>query len=370
MAEIKHPRHEEALSGVKAIKACLLSEAEAHRKKKPQELATKKMQAVTEERCELEPVTAADDFKIDYRAAAMDALNRVQQELVTKEIEQKVKLEVENEKTQERLNAFEASEVEETKAPSSLNVISGKTFGMVPQGSKIQSIILVAGHQVIRNLSEQLELTSMHLDTYADYLRLVAPRSESRAVRALLTTGDPRIKKLHGRCVEVYGPYQRMLNSYQIGQIYLGKEVLKVRGIGHDAMIEQDAVHIAYEADVTAHLLDTNGKKIGVTGLMDTGAVVSVMPIKTLERMGFAREDLFPTNLRLAAANQGAVYVAGRTPITVLHRGGRVLWMSFLVVESLDVSDQFILGRDFVRNFDVMIDLNNCLIRIRNPDRK
>ena len=44
--------------------------------------------------------------------------------------------------------------------------------------------------------------------------------------------------------------------------------------------------------------------------------------------------------------------------------------MSFLVVEYLDDTDQFTLGRDFVKNFDVMIDLNNGLIRIRNPDRK
>ena len=36
----------------------------------------------------------------------------------------------------------------------------------------------------------------------------------------------------------------------------------------------------------------------------------------------------------------------------------------------MDDADQFILGRDFVRNFDVMIDLNNGLIWIRNPDRK
>ena len=367
---------------MKASTARLLSEAEARRKEKPQELATKKMQAVTEETCEPEPVTAAEDFKIDYRAAARDVLNRVQQELVTKEIEQKVKLELENEKLQEKLNTFEATEVEETKAPSSLrmkfNVISGQRFGMVPQGSKIQSIILVAGLQVIRNLSEPSEFTLMHLDTYADYLRQVEPRTESRAVRALLTTGGPRIKKLHGRYVEVYGPYQMMLNvdgisiytrtylttdSDQIGQIYLGEE-------GHDAMMEQDAVHIGYEADVTAHLLDTDGKKIGVTGLLDTGAVVSAMPIKTWERMGFTREDLIPTNLRLAAANRGAIYVAGRTPITVLHMGGRDLWMSFLAVENLDDADQIILGRDFVRNFDVMIDLNNGLIRIRNPNWK
>ena len=91
-------------------------------------------------------------------------------------------------------------------------MISGKTFGMVPQGSKIQSIISVEGHQVIRNLSEPSEFTLMHLVTYADYLRQVEPRTESRALRALVTTGGPRIKKLHGRYVEIYGPYQVMLN--------------------------------------------------------------------------------------------------------------------------------------------------------------
>ena len=109
----------------------------------------KKMQAVTEDTRESELLTASDDIKIDYRAAAKDALNIVQQELVTKEIEQKVKLELENEKIQKSLNAFDASKVEETKSPSSLsmkaNVISGQTFEMVPQGSRIQSIISVVG---------------------------------------------------------------------------------------------------------------------------------------------------------------------------------------------------------------------------------
>ena len=247
VAYIKHMWHDEALSGVKASKTRLLSEAEARRKEKPQELATKKMQAVTEDMSEPEPVTAADEFKIDYRAAARDALNRVQKELVTKEIEHKVKLEIENEKTQERLNTFKASEVEETKAASSLsmklNVISGQTFDMVPQGSRIQSIISVAGHQMTRNLSEPSEFTMMHLDTYADYLRQVEPRTESRAVRALLTTSGPRIKKLHGRYVEVYGPYQVMLNvdgisiytrtyvtadSDQIGPIWVRKNLRSV----------------------------------------------------------------------------------------------------------------------------------------------
>ena len=86
--------------------------------------------------------------------------------------------------------------------------------------------------------------------------------------------------------------------------------------------------------------------------------------------MGFERSDIIPTNIRLAAANQGAIYVTGRTPSISLQLRGRHLWMSFLVVENLDESDQFILGRDFVRNFDVTIDLNDGLIRIKDPERK
>ena len=186
--------------------------------------------------------------------------------------------------------------------------------------------------------------------------------------------------------IEVYGPYQVMLNvdgisiytrTYvttdddQIGQIYLGEEELKVRRIGHDAMIEQDAVHIGYEADVTAHLLDTNGTKIGVTGASGHRSGSECDADKNLGKNGLhtGRSDFLRTS-DWPPANRGAIYVAGRTPITVLHMGGRDLWMSFLVVENLDDADQFILGRDFVRNFDVMIDLNNGLIRIRNPDRK
>ena len=156
----------------------------------------------------------------------------------------------------------------------------------------------------------------------------------------------------------------------QIGRIYIGQEELKVRRIGHSTMLEQDAVHIGCEADLAAHMLDAQGRQLSVKGLLDTGAVVSVMPVKTWTDMGFDRSDLIPTNIRLAAANQGAIYVTGRTPIISLQLGGRHLWMSFLVVENLDESDQFILGRDFVRNFDVTIDLNDGLIRIKDPERK
>ena len=63
MADSKHPRHEEALSGVKASRAHLMIEAKARRKEKPQELATKKMQAVVKKKTTgAEPKTATPDF--------------------------------------------------------------------------------------------------------------------------------------------------------------------------------------------------------------------------------------------------------------------------------------------------------------------
>ena len=86
--------------------------------------------------------------------------------------------------------------------------------------------------------------------------------------------------------------------------------------------------------------------------------------------MGFDKDDFVESRIRLSAANKGALRVLNRTPIIALIPGERILWMSFLVVENLDESDQFILGRDFIRNFDVTIDLNNAMFRIRNPERK
>ena len=248
------------------------------------------------------------------------------------------------------------------------------------------SIITVGGHEVTRNLSKPSDQTIMHTDVYADYLSGISPQTTSRALRALLTRGGSKSVRVDNRYSESYGPHEVMLNidginiytktmikcdEDLIGQIYVGKEELKVRSIGHCAMLEEDAMHIGTEADVSAHVLDISGKKTQLRrGLLDTGAVLSFIPIETWERMGFNKNDLIDSRIRLSAASKGALRVLGRTPIIALNLGERNLWMNFLVVENLDESDQFILGRDFIRNFDVTIDLNNAMFRIRNPDMR
>ena len=139
------------------------------------------------------------------------------------------------------------------------------------------SFISVAGHQVVKNLSEPSEITLVHLDIYADYLREKDPKLDSRAVRALLMTGGPRLMRVDGHYIEVHGPYPILMNvdginiytkahvtdaSDQVGRIYIGQEELKVRRIGHNAMLEQDAVHIGCEADLAAHVLDVQGRQL------------------------------------------------------------------------------------------------------------
>ena len=264
-------------------------------------------------------------------------------------------------------------------------MVTGKPFGRTKLGARIMSIITVGGHEVTRNLNEPSDQTIMHIDVYAGYLSAISPQTTSRALTALFTRGGTKSVRVENRYTEAYGPLEVMLNidginiytktiitcdEDLVGQIYVGKEELKVRSIGHCAMLEEDAIHIGTEAEMSAHVLDISGKKTQLRGLLDTGAVLSVIPIETWEPMGFDKEDLIDSRIRLSAANKGALRVLGRTPIISLNLGKRNLWMSFLVVENLDESDQFILGRDFSRNFDVTIDLNNAMFRTRNPDRK
>ena len=66
-------------------------------------------------------------------------------------------------------------------------------------------------------------------------------------------------------------------------QIYVGREELKVRSIGHCAILGEDAMHLGTEADVSAHVLEISGKKTKtqLRGLLDTGAVLSVIPSET-----------------------------------------------------------------------------------------
>ena len=191
--------------------------------------------------------------------------------------------------------------------------------------------------------------------------------------------------RVDSRYTEVYGPHEVMLSidgtnidtktmttcdGDLAGQIFVGREELKVSWIVHCTRHEKDAMYLSREAYVSAYVLDINRRKTPLKGLLDTGAVWIMKPIETRTVMGFDEDGLIVSRIRLSAANNGALRVLDRTPIKALILRETLLWMSFLVVENLDESDQLVLGRDFIKSFDVTIYHNNAMFRIRNPERK
>ena len=183
---------------------------------------------------------------------------------------------------------------------NTLKKVTGKPFGITKIGARIMSIITLGGHEVKRNLSESSDQTIMHIDVYADNLSAISPQTPSRALRASLTSGGSKSVRIDNRYTDAYGPQEVMLNIDGIyiytktmitcdndlaGQIYVGREELKVRSIGHCVKLEEDAMHLGTEADVSAHVLDISGRKTQLRGLLGMGAVLNVVPIETWRRM-------------------------------------------------------------------------------------
>ena len=136
-------------------------------------------------------------------------------------------------------------------------MVTGKPFGITKVGARIMSINKVDGHEVTRNLSEPSDQTLTHIDVYADYSGIISPQTPSRALTTLLTRVGGKSFRIDNRYTEAYGSHEVMLNIDGIdiytktmitcdedlaGKIYVDREELKVRSIGHCAMLEEDAM--------------------------------------------------------------------------------------------------------------------------------
>ena len=115
VADAKHPRPEEALPGVNASRARLMNEVESQKKEVTQVIfSTKKVKNLPDDTIatslEAAPAIA---LKVGYDPAARTALQKIQQELATKEVEQLVRSELENTESCEKLDTLEKSVREE-----------------------------------------------------------------------------------------------------------------------------------------------------------------------------------------------------------------------------------------------------------------
>ena len=122
------------------------------------ELSTKTSKAVTQVKDATETETS-NSLEIIYEKPASEAINEVKQNLATKEIEQRLKQEIEKKRLNETvcMTRPEPESGENSMSRGNCNtlkMVTGKTFGITKIGERIMSIITVGGHEVTRNLSE------------------------------------------------------------------------------------------------------------------------------------------------------------------------------------------------------------------------
>ena len=121
--------------------------------------------------------------------------------MATKEIEQRLKQEIERHQRNETISAgtLEPESGDNLEVRSNCNTLkmeTAKLFGITKIGARIMSIITIGVHEVTRNLSEPSDQTLVHIDVYGDYLQTISPQTPSRALKALLTRVGEKINKV------------------------------------------------------------------------------------------------------------------------------------------------------------------------------
>ena len=162
-----HPKHKLALAAMQNQKNRQTEFETKNLEVKSAELPTKTVKAIKQDNSAIE-ATARNALEINYEKAAAEAINKVKQDQATKEIEQRLKQEIERQKLNETLGC--SVSVPEAVAGSTksgncntLKTVRGKPFGITKIGDRIMSIITVGDHEVTRNLSEPSDQTIMHM---------------------------------------------------------------------------------------------------------------------------------------------------------------------------------------------------------------
>ena len=192
-----HPKHKLALPAVQNTRN-RQAEFDTKNSEAPSaELPTKKVKAGAQVKNAIEAKTM-NSLEINYEKAAAEAINKVKQDLATKEIEQRLKQEIERQKLNDALSRsvpMPEAGVGATKNGNcnTIKMVTGKPFGITKIGARIMSIITVGGHEVTRNLSEPSDQTKKHIDVYAGYLSAISPQTTSRASEVVASQYASRI---------------------------------------------------------------------------------------------------------------------------------------------------------------------------------
>ena len=149
--------------------------------------------------------------------------------------------------------------------------------------------------------------------------------------------------------------------------LYLGRQELRCYNIG-----VQDAQGEA-QIDERASLVVAFGtplqKPIPLFGMIDTGSGVSILSLSAYKKIAPQHElNLSPYDLELFAANGKTITAVGIAEDVSFQLGGHTLKTNFVVIADHIGSEDFLLGRNFLRTYNVLVDLAAMKVTIRDPE--
>ena len=150
------------------------------------------------------------------------------------------------------------------------------------------------------------------------------------------------------------------------GKLTIGDEVWKPRKMA--------AITGCLDKEQVQHPIDENSRtELTVRGmrfnvLVDTGAGPSCMARHVYTALGGNVENLHKVGGKLTAANSSQLEVHGLSDMIQFDIKENKVEMRFFIIENLG-ADEIILGRDFLKDYDVSVDVPNNKITIRNPNR-
>ena len=148
--------------------------------------------------------------------------------------------------------------------------------------------------------------------------------------------------------------------------ICLGPQELRCYNI--DAQEPTGEARIDERASLVVSFVVPDAAPVSLRGLIDTGSGVSILTFSAYNRVAVRTGTLLrPYGIDLYAANGKTIKTFGLAEKVKFQLGGYELETNFVVVDDAMGVEDFLLGRNFLRAYQVLVDLTAMKVIVRAP---
>ena len=157
-----------------------------------------------------------------------------------------------------------------------------------------------------------------------------------------------------------------VVEGYLPQGLYLGRQELRCYNIG--VQDTQGEASIDERASLVVAFGNNLQEPIPLYGMIDTGSGVSILSLAAYQKIASAHSlSLMPYDIHLYAANGKTITTVGMAENVNFQLGGHSLKTNFIVIADHLGAEDFLLGRNFLRTYNVLVDLTAMRVTIRDP---